>query len=210
MAESFRILSPADGAIVGRTVTLVARRRPRLRYPRYFISTMSVRFGAAGPVVAATKVGGLDWQATGVLPAGTLGGAQVDITVTVEGSVTINVGTEEDPVEEIGDLTETDSVGVVTESTFPDVRFDPYPRDVTVSALPYRLELTGSAVDVGDQIVSVEVSVDALSRQSRHATCRATGRSGPSSSTWRPGITPCAPVPRTSSATSARGTTLSA
>ena len=147
--------------MVGRTVTLVARRKPRLGYPRYFISTVSVRFGAAGPVVAATKVGGLDWQATGVLAAGTLGGAQVDITVTVEGSVIVNVGTEEDPVEETNAFTESESVRVVTESTFPDVRFDPYPRDVTVSTLPFRLELTGTAADIGGGVASVEVILDA-------------------------------------------------
>jgi hypothetical protein len=160
MAESFRILSPTDGAVVGRTVTLVARRKPRLGYPRYSFTTVSVRVGAAGPVVAATNVGALDWQATGVLPAGTLGGAQIDVSVTVEGSVIVNLGTDDDPVEETEEFTESESVRVVAESTFPEVRFDPYPHDVTVSTLPYRLELTGTAADVGGGVASVEVVLD--------------------------------------------------
>ena len=163
MAESFRILSPTVGAIVGRTVTLVARQffRP-LGFPRYGIVSMSVQFGAAGSVVAATKSGIRDWQATGVLPAGTLGGTLLEITVTVEGLVTDNTGTEEDPVEEVSEFTESASVSVVTESTFPEVRFDPYERDPTVSTLPYRLELTGTAVDVGGDVASVRVSLDGL------------------------------------------------
>src|SRR5262245_54538158 len=185
MAESFRVLSPTDGSVVGRTVTVTVRGKvlgstrrptepppgppphPRPQYPKYLISSMSVQFGASGPVVAATNVG-LNWQATGVLPEGTRGGAQIEIVVTVEGSVILNVGTDDDPVEEVSDLKESEPVHVVTESTFPEVRFDPFARDVTVATLPYRLELTGTAGDVGDGVASVEVSVDGLAQVTAH------------------------------------------
>ena len=162
MAESFRILSPAAGAVVGRTVTLAARQcfRP-LVFPRY------------GIVQHVGPVRGVRSRRRGDQDRGSGTGRQreccrrdmaapIEITVTVEGARTDNVGTEEDPVEEIGDFTESESVHVVTESTFPDVRFDPYPHDVTVSTLPYRFELTGTAVDVGGDVASVRVSVDGL------------------------------------------------
>ncbi len=52
-------------------------------------------------------------------------GRRFSISVTVEGMRTDNIGEDprEDPVEETGPFTESESVRVVTESTFPDVRF---------------------------------------------------------------------------------------
>jgi hypothetical protein len=59
-----------------------------------------------------------------VLAAGTRGGRR-STSRDGGGFRTDNVGTDQDPVEEISDFTESESVRVVTESTFPDVRFDP-------------------------------------------------------------------------------------
>ena len=77
---------------------------------------------------------------------------------------TDNIGENprEDPVEETGPFTESESVRVVTESTFPDVRFEPYERDVTVSALPVPAGADRNRRGCRRGGSSVEVSVDAL------------------------------------------------
>jgi hypothetical protein len=177
MAESFRILSPTGGAIVGRTVTLEAQATHiagGTTDTHYVIHGMTVEFGASTPPVAATLTPPRTWTATGTLPAGSAGANQVEIRVTAEGLVThpadvlavVGPGPDTDPGPgphpDPDPVTEdfVDFGSVIVVRSFPRVGFDPYAHEVTVTTLPYRLALTGTATDVADAVASVAVVVD--------------------------------------------------
>jgi hypothetical protein len=163
----FNVSVPVAGAVVGKTLSVTATggdTSPNT-FTKHRVTGVSVRFGAGGPLVVATKIGtgtgSTTWRATGSLPAGTPAGASVTLTVIAHRSGMENHGTptEPNPVD-VPQPDFTKQVQVVTETQGPQVGIDTFLQDVTPGTLPYQLALTGTATDVGSGIATVRVALD--------------------------------------------------
>jgi hypothetical protein len=155
----FEIVSPSPGGEVGRSVNFVvsAHDPDPAHFPKYHVDDVTVRLSAGGPARRASRDGST-WKATMTVPRQTTGGAELQYTVTASGSV--NEGNDPGgggPI--IVPFAVPRDVLVVAETTFPDIGFDAYPHDVTVTTTPYALALTGTAFDAS-KVASVELTVD--------------------------------------------------
>jgi hypothetical protein len=119
--------------------------------------SVSVQFGAGGPVQNATFSTATSWSCTGAPAASVPPGATITLTVTASGSVRFRNEPGELDLEDI-DAVATLDVRIANPP--PVVTIDAFPPEVNATALPFAFTLSGSTTDPDDNVSAVSCSLD--------------------------------------------------
>ena len=149
------ITTPADGAVVGRNIAVQGRLHVGgIGFPQIALDGFQVTFSDGGLVEPAGFAGG-QWRWEGSPAPTSAGGSPLTITAIASGTTTLDDNSAPEPFEQAV------SVHVTLEAGVPDLTIDTFTSPVTPPALPYHLDLTGTAGDALSGIRSVQVRVGA-------------------------------------------------
>jgi hypothetical protein len=150
------ITTPADGAVVGRSIAVQGRTLVVGRgFPEITLDGFDVTFSDGGHVAPAGRVG-TEWRWEGSPAPTSAGGSTLTITATVSGTVK----PDDDHLPEPFDPPKAVSVDVTLEDREPEtLKIDAFTSPVIPRSLPYHLDLKGTAGDAVSGIRSVQVQV---------------------------------------------------
>jgi hypothetical protein len=119
--------------------------------------SVSVQFGAGGPVQTATFSTPTNWSCTGAPAASVPPGATITLTVTARGSVRFFHVTGEPDLEDVGAVA---TLAVHIANPPPVVTIDAFPPEVNATALPFAFTLSGSTSDPDNNVSAVSCALD--------------------------------------------------
>jgi hypothetical protein len=119
------------------------------------LDRVDVRFGENGSLVKAT-VNGTVWKCAGAVPSGVIGGAPLQISASASGTY----HPKRNPPGEFDTVDGAGTVVVLIEQAPPDLTVEHFDQEVIAATLPYRLNLRGTAGDVGSGVASVQFRLD--------------------------------------------------
>ena len=119
--------------------------------------SVSVQFGAGGPVQAASFLTATTWRCVGAPAASVPPAATITITVTARGSVKF-FNAPLDPDSE--DVEAVATLAVRIANPLPVVTIDAFPAEVTAAALPFAFTLAGSTTDPDGNVSAVSCALD--------------------------------------------------
>jgi hypothetical protein len=119
--------------------------------------SVSVQFGAGGPVHTATFSTATSWSCTGAPAANVPPGATITLTVTASGSVRFFIVPGEPDFEDVGAVA---TLAVRIANPPPVVTIDAFPAEVTATALPFAFTLSGSTSDPDNNVSAVSCALD--------------------------------------------------
>jgi hypothetical protein len=119
--------------------------------------SVSVQFGASGPVHTATFSTATSWSCTGAPAANVPPGATITLTVTASGSVRFFIVPGEPDFEDVSAVA---TLAVRIANPPPVVTIDAFPAEVTAAALPFAFTLSGSTSDPDNNVSAVSSALD--------------------------------------------------
>ena len=119
--------------------------------------SVSVQFGAGGPVRTATFPTATSWSCTGAPAASVPPGATITLTVTASGSVRFFIVRGEPDTEDVGAVA---TLVVRIANPPPVVAIDAFAAEVNATALPFAFTLSGSTTDPDNNVSAVSCALD--------------------------------------------------
>jgi hypothetical protein len=119
--------------------------------------SVSVQFGAGGPVQTAVFLTQTSWSCTGAPAASVPPGATITLTVSARGSVRVIIVPGEPDVEEVSAVA---TLAVRIANPPPVLAIDAFPAEVSATALPFAFTLSGSTADPDTNVSAVSCALD--------------------------------------------------
>jgi hypothetical protein len=119
--------------------------------------SVTVQFGAGGPVQNATFQTATDWSCTGAPATNVPPGATITLTVSASGSVRFFIVRGEPDIEDVGAAA---TLAVRIANPPPVITIDAFPTEINATALPFTFTLSGSASDPDNNVSAVSCALD--------------------------------------------------